>query len=83
MSYVVDAMADINCFDVDFMGVIECAENDELHVDYLQSLTTRFFMRRCGASSHVYPLLVDIDIVRAPDDLKGEDTKCLSYVIAY
>ena len=72
MSCVVDAMADINCFDVDFLGVIECAEEDGRYADYFQSLTRQFFMRRCGASSHVYPYCFDIDIVTSPDDLQGE-----------
>ena len=83
MNCVVNAMADINCFDVDFMGVIQCAENDELHVDYLHSLTRRFFMRRCEASSHVYPYCFDIDIVIATDNFSCGDALASSHVYPY
>ena len=38
-------MADIICFDVDFIVRIKCAKDDELYVDYLDSLTIRFL---CG-----------------------------------
>ena len=43
----------------------------------------RFFMRRCGASSHVYPHCFDIDIVRAPDDFSCGDALASSDVYPY
>jgi len=60
---VVEAIVDIDRFDIDFTVGIECAEDDELYVYYVTSLTVdirnerRFFMRRCFSIELRLPLL--------------------------